>query len=485
MKKIAKKYLLIIFGAVFLIPAAIFALNTVNEGFKVDSGTISQINAHGTCKNVKNNNPDGIFVPTNTAAEWDAFQNSATNVNLSSCTSFVSVWDTTKTSAGSSANKKIRLPLHSGGSYNFTVDWGDGTSDTITAYNQPAVTHTYATSGTYEIKISGTIVGWRFNNTGDRNKILDIKEFGPLRLGNLGSYFYGANNLKITATDVLDTTGTTNMSYAFAFASSLNTVPSMDSWDMSNVTNMSSMFYFAQAFNQPIGNWNTGNVTNMHGMFLSAQVFNQPIGNWNTSNVTNMAGMLSFAQAFNQPIGNWNTGKVTNMTWMFDYAQAFNQPIGNWNTGKVTNMAGMFDSAQAFNQPIGNWNTGKVTDMSWMFSFAQAFNQPIGNWDTGKVTDMHNMFLFAQAFNQPIGNWNTGNVTNMASMFHSAQAFNQPIGNWNTGKVTDMSYMFNYATVFNQSLNTWNVNKVTSCSNFNTVTPQWTLPKPNFTLCTP
>jgi len=56
---------------------------------------------------------------------------------------FISVWDTSKTSDGSSIETQIKLPLESTGTYDFTVDWGDGTSDTITTYNQPEVTHTY------------------------------------------------------------------------------------------------------------------------------------------------------------------------------------------------------------------------------------------------------------------------------------------------------------------------------------------------------
>jgi len=43
--------------------------------------------------------------------------------------------------------------------YDFTVDWGDGTENTITSYNQPEIEHTYATAGTYTIAIHGTMGG--------------------------------------------------------------------------------------------------------------------------------------------------------------------------------------------------------------------------------------------------------------------------------------------------------------------------------------
>jgi surface protein len=403
---------------------------------------------------------------------------------------FVSTWDTTLISTGSSNNNQVKLPLYSGGTYNFVVNWGDNSSSTITSWNQAETTHTYSSTGTYTISISGTLTGWSFANTGDRLKIKTITQWGILNLGNAGTgYFYGTTNLKITATDILNMTGTTNMASAFR-SSGIDTVPSMNSWDMSNVTNMNYMFNSATAFNQNIGSWNTASTTNMGRMFMSASAFNQNIGSWNTEKVTDMNYMFNSATAFNQNIGSWNTAKVTTMQAMFQSATAFNQDIGGWNTTKVTdmnnmffgasifnnggsntmnnwvtsnvtNMSGMFRSATAFNQNIGSWNTASTTDMNRLFNGASAFNQNIGSWNTAKVTTMQAMFQSATAFNQNIGSWNTASTTNMSSMFQSATAFNQNIGSWNTGKVTSMSYMFNAANAFNQNIGSWDVSKVT------------------------
>jgi hypothetical protein len=58
-----------------------------------------------------------------------------------SVNSFVSRWDTTLD--GSSGTNQISLPLQSSGTYDFNVYWGDETSDYITVWNQPEVTHTY------------------------------------------------------------------------------------------------------------------------------------------------------------------------------------------------------------------------------------------------------------------------------------------------------------------------------------------------------
>ena len=62
-------------------------------------------------------------------------------------TDFVSRWDTTLTSSGSSIADQIRLPLEDSGTYNFMVDWGDGTSAHIITSNYSAAIHTYASAG--------------------------------------------------------------------------------------------------------------------------------------------------------------------------------------------------------------------------------------------------------------------------------------------------------------------------------------------------
>ncbi len=392
---------------------------------------------------------------------------------------FVSTWKTNNTSTGSSTSTQVKLPLESTGTYNFTVDWGDGLNNTITAWNDANVTHTYAAAGTYTVTINGTITGFRFNNTGDRLKLTDISKWGPLKLGNNGNYFYGASNLTISSTEVLDLTGTTNLAGAFRSCTSLITSPSMANWNTSNVTDMNYMFSGANKFNQDIGNWNTSNVTNMGAMFYLSTVFNQPIGNWNTSNVTSMGWMFQGAAAFDQDIGSWNTANVTDMTYVFASASNFNQNISSWNTSNVTGMNGMFNAASNFNQPIGNWNTNNLTNMSFMFENASIFNQDIGSWNTAKVTTMNRLFNGASAFNQNIGNWNTSNVTVMSQLF-SSTPFNQPIGNWNTSKVTAMDYLFSGATAFNQDIGSWNTANVTnmnqmfnSASAFNQNVSNW------------
>ena len=84
---------------------------------------------------------------------------------------------------GTSNDDQFTLPLVS--SFNGVtaeVDWGDGSTDTITAFNQPEVTHTYASAGTYTIKISNALRGFRFDNGRDKLKLLNISNWGVLEI---------------------------------------------------------------------------------------------------------------------------------------------------------------------------------------------------------------------------------------------------------------------------------------------------------------
>jgi len=389
---------------------------------------------------------------------------------------FASTWKTDNISTGSSTSTQIKLPLVSTGTYNFTVDWGDSSTSTITVWNQAAVTHTYSSVGTYTVKITGTCIGWQFNNTGDRLKILSVLSWGSLKLGNLGGYFYGCANLNLTGvSDILDLTGTTSLFSCFRGCTNLTTIGRMNEWNTSVVDNMSNMFVLCIVFNQPIGSWNTINVINMSGMFSAAASFNQNIVSWNTIAVTDMSNMFNAATAFNQPLNLWNTSSVTNMTGMFQSTSSFNQDIGVWNVSSVTTTFQMFYRATAFNNggsnSINSWNTINVVDMSGMFrGFSTGtpvpFNQNIGGWNVSKVATFLNMFEFNKAFNNggspDINNWvlKTTGTINMQTMFAHNNAFNQPLGNWNTIVVTNMVSTFLNAALFNQNIGGWNVTNV-------------------------
>lgn len=299
---------------------------------------------------------------------------------------FVLVFKTDNLSAGSSNADQVTLPLVIWASYNFTVSWGDGSPvSTVTSWDDPDKTHTYASPGIYIVTIRGDLDHFYFNNTGDRLKLLEVRQWGDIQWNSIDNAFLGCANMQITARDKPDLSGVASMAQTFRGASSMNA--NLNHWDVSTVTSMWAIFHGASSFNQPLNLWNTSLVTDMSQMFTGASSFNQDISGWNTSSAVTKYGIFEGAASFNQNIGAWNTINVNNMSSMFYNATSFNQNIGSWNTTNVTNMWSMFYGATSFNQDISSWNTANVTDMAQIFSGATSFNQFLCPWNVSSVTE--------------------------------------------------------------------------------------------------
>ena len=330
--------------------------------------------------------------------------------------SFVTVWQTWN--IWGVANR-VLINLRPGSVNNFTVDWGDGTSDLITSFAQPERIHTYENSWIYTVIIDWTVTNFRPWGSPSAPYLLDIQQWWNVVLDNNGGQFEGVSNMIVSATDNLD---------------------------ISNITTMQRMFYWASSFNQDIWDWDTSNVENMLGMFSYATSFNQDIWDWNTSNVKDMAAMFAQDNSFNQDIWDWDTSNVENMWWMFQNNTTFNQDIWDWDTSKVQFMANMFSWTTWFDQDIWDWETGEVTNMRGMFIRASSFNQDIWDWDTSKVEEMRNMFYDTSSFNQDIWDWETGLVGDMRNMFRGASSFDQNISGWDVSSVGSNYGGFDFST---------------------------------------
>jgi len=268
-------------------------------------------------------------------------KNDVVDLSQTAPNQFVFTIDTENTSSGSSLNTQFMMPLVSGGSYNATVNWGDGSSDTITSYNQQEVTHTYSSAGQYEISIEGTLQGWQFNNAGDRLKMLDVKQWGVLDLST-DAAFYGCTNLDASATDAPTVSGT---SFYRMFRDCTNFNGAIGNWDVSSVNNFGTCFYECSSFNKPLNNWNVGIATNMNGIFFDATSFDQDLNSWDTSNVIYMHYAFYNCSQFNGDIYSWDTSTVINMSFMFYNCDLFDQSLAAWNIESVTNFTNFMQNA--------------------------------------------------------------------------------------------------------------------------------------------
>lgn len=273
-------------------------------------------------------------------------------------TDFISRWNTENLTDGSSPSKNLTLPLLSNGTYNFTVNWGDGSSDeTVTS---STATHAYATAGIYTVTISGQIEGFAFSGTGDKAKLLDVSNWGSLKLIDPPSagLFYGANNFNATATDRPDT---------------------------SSLTSLQSAFMGARSFNGAIGNWDVSHVTHMGSTFEGATVFNQDISTWDVSSVEIFRATFYEARAFNRDISGWNVSKAWHFGIMFQGASSFDQNLGSWDiaaggvaASRETQMDGMFSgtslSATNYGSILAGWNN--LTSATSMYLNSAGNNAP-------------------------------------------------------------------------------------------------------------
>ncbi len=268
-------------------------------------------------------------------------KNDVVDLSQTAPNQFVFTIDTENTSSGSSLNTQFMMPLVSGGSYNATVNWGDGSSDTITSYNQQEVTHTYSNAGQYEISIEGTLQGWQYNNAGDKLKMLDVKQWGVLDLST-NAAFYGCTNLDASATDA--PTVSTN-SFVNMFRDCINFNGAIGNWDTSTVFSLQQTFFNCSTFNKSLNSWDVSNVTTLYRTFRGANSFDQDLNSWDTSNVENMYQTFYDLIQFNGDIYSWDTTNVENMQQMLYNCDLFDQSLAAWNIGNVSNFTNFMQNA--------------------------------------------------------------------------------------------------------------------------------------------
>ncbi len=344
---------------------------------------------------------------------------------------------------------------------------------------------TNITYSDYSANVDGSVKAWMDGTE------LYIGGNGKIMAGeSLGYAFANGSRIdSITGFEMLDTSGTKNMSHMFDLCGSKSdkfTLDLGDNFDTSNVTDMSYMFDECggdidgenTVFTIDLGDkFDTSNVTDMTYMFYScgrySTVFTLDLDDkFDTAKVTDMSSMFAFcgshSTAFTLDLGDrFNTSNVTNMVKMF-YDCGYNSPNftlnlgGNFDTSNVTNMVYMFGSCGSYSTVLtldlgDKFNTSNVTDMSKMFydcgCGSKVFTLDLGDkFDTSKVTGMSGMFqkcgYSSTVFTLDLGDkFNTSNVTNMSNMFndcgYSSTVFTLNLGNlFDTSKVTDMSRMF-------------------------------------------
>jgi len=168
-------------------------------------------------------------------------------------------------------NLTISLPLY--GMVNVSVYWDD---ETLNNYATEGIkNHTYNTSGTYTVRIYGTLQSFGDGldtDTTNFDKLTEIVSFGDIQLESLAGGFKDATNL-INVPQILPPT-IESLKYTFYSASLLND-NNITYWDTSNVINMSYTFFNATSFKQNLENWDKSNVEEQYYMFYGSGTYEQ------------------------------------------------------------------------------------------------------------------------------------------------------------------------------------------------------------------
>ena len=179
---------------------------------------------------------------------------------------FITVWKTTR------ANESIIIPINSEYTYNYDVDWGDGTIDSDLTTSE---IHEYSNAGLHKVQITGTFptICFKPNNSSlindeeNKNKLVTIKQWGNIHWETMSYAFHGCANVTLTATDTPDLSAVTDIGGMFSYALAFN--GDLSKWDVSKVTDMESMFMEASAFkNHDLRAWKVSKVTE-HTDFLT------------------------------------------------------------------------------------------------------------------------------------------------------------------------------------------------------------------------
>jgi surface protein len=373
---------------------------------------------------------------------------------------FVSTWDTTQ--AGS-ASDTVELPLLSGGTYSGTIDWGDSTTSSLSYSNR---THTYASSGTYTITITGTIEGWQFNNGGDRRKITDISNWGNLTI-TTNSAFYGCTNLDVSATDS-PTLSTTSLQSTFTNSTSLTTY-SFDNWDTSGVTSLRSMFQGCTNFNGNVDNLCHSGVTDAYRFALNCSTFDQDLDTWDVSGLTGSQGgseLLKNATSFNGDTSGWTLG-ATRFDESFSGCSALTGiGMDTWNTGNCTSMAVMFSNCTLLSFDVSGWDVSSVTSFQGMFTNCN-YNFDVGGWTTTSATNMASIMQGNALFNRDISSWDVSGVTTFYRAFLNCTAFDQDLSTLAiSATTTNIREMFKNCSNIDFDASGWTVTGVTNATQF-------------------
>jgi len=322
---------------------------------------------------------------------------------------------------GTSSDTQFTIPTTTvyGASFNYDVTTSDG--QTING-NTGDLTITFPSAGTYDINISGQFGQIFFANTGDKLKLLDVKNWGAIVWDNLNLAFQGCANLDISATDVPDTSICNGCSVAFRDCTSITSI-NFDGIDMSNIAIANATFL---------------GCTGMTSFSMLNPIF---------SNNFRIDNFLAFCSSLTT----------------VDFE--------TWDASKFIRIDRFFDGCSSLTSILVNsWQLTNCTRSDYTFQNCESLvSIDLSNWDVSNFTRFDLMFFSNSSLTTVSGlqNWVTTSATLMGNVFNSCPLLTiADVTGWNLSSVSNISAMFRFDVLFDYDLSGWDVTSVTNATNF-------------------
>ena len=336
------------------------------------------------------------------------------------------------------------IPCIAEGTFNATVNYGDGTgSQTVTAYNDSNLTHTFATAGQHTITIDGTFPNVRFyDNAASRVLVDEVVDLGDVGWTSLFRAFRDCTNLTTFAGGTADTSSTASMEQMFYNCSSLTSLD-VTSFNTSSVNNMRYMFYSCLGLTSlDLSGFDTSSVTKMNYMFLGcSSLTSLGLSNFDTSSVTDIQSMFGNCSGLTSlDLSGFDTSSVTNMRYIFYNCSSLTSlGLSNFDTSSVTDIRYMFYNCSSLTSlDLSSFNTSSVTNMQSMFRDCSSLtNLDIKHFNVSSVTIGTNFLsgsnntLTTTAYNELLEAWAVQDVQpNVDWHFGDAQYTVETIADW-------------------------------------------------------
>ena len=345
--------------------------------------------------------------------------------------------------------------------FELNIDWGDGSSSTLSSSDLSNQNHDYATTGTYEITITSNDGNWPSGHAmtaNNRGTNIYANRFGSYYGPGGAFYLADGGDFRPGRTEHVGIGsrfrkgGITRIDSWGGLFTSYSNVPS------EAVTNSYLLSYMNDSqYMRIIENRATDTDGDDAGDFRGVLPDHVPSG------LTNLSFL--FRNVFDRSASEYSfySGSLR------DYSNIESENFGN-SVYQITDMSYAFYNNKVFTPDVSKYRVDNVTDFSQCFYNNLTFNSDIDNWNVSNATNMYRMFgnQFGAypVFNQDLNSWDTSNVTNMSLMFYFSRSFNGNITSWDTSNVTNMQQMFNGCNAFNQDISSWDFSSVTNLINF-------------------